>query len=400
MKRLIFFITLILALSFSYPLQAQDTQQPSLKLTIKTDKDIYALDEEINLEVTFTNLGGERIRVLLYDDLPEDRSFSCFTLKLQKIEGLELKDVPLKELSASAELSWHGEYLDPNQSAMLHIPVIKKSHIVGPDLEFDPEQYVLSLAYETPPNASELGYFTGRLVSNRAAFEIQDGPRQKNTLVTDGIVKEYYPNDALRLMKPIQNGSLNGIAKEFYATDALRSETTYVDGRKEGFYKMYNLVGEILEEGHYKNNRKDGIFHGYHCCLEKALSLEAQYNNGFLTYRRIYYNNGLLRQKEDRVKEDLTSENYYETGQLQSQSYGTNCRGYLCQTAVIKNFDESGVLSGIMNYQDNDLISAKIYRPDGKIKEELSYATNGAISDKKVYDENGVLVPQKENLTP
>ena len=166
-----------------------NTQTQDILLTIKPDKNEYALDEEINMEVTFKNISTEKKKILLYEEPQKGYLvFSYLTLELSgRFDHADYKvTFPIDQPSATNKPVWVDKSLEPSQSTSFTIPLKKKVDDWGvafidgivKKIRFSPGTYDLQISYKAPPVPSG-SFWNGDVISNKIQIKILQ-PKEKD----------------------------------------------------------------------------------------------------------------------------------------------------------------------------------------------------------------------------
>ncbi|NVO04121.1 MAG: hypothetical protein HXX09_15605 [Bacteroidetes bacterium] len=179
--------------------------------------------------------------------------------------------------------------------------------------------------------------------------------------------------DSIRYVK--KGLKCNGMVKDNYPNGALKHKGYYVDGVLNTIYNNYWETGQ--EERSFKV--KD----------PKASEMI------------IYYKDGKLRSKIEYLKSlPLKDEEYFPNGKMESYDEYDKSFDY---AIISKVFFENGQLQTIVEMTDkkNGLFHSKEYFEDGKIKEEGSYKFIPGLGDMRkidkwsIYSESGKLLTEE-----
>jgi antitoxin component YwqK of YwqJK toxin-antitoxin module len=81
----------------------------------------------------------------------------------------------------------------------------------------------------------------------------------RNSKISDGIDKAFYPDGKLKYEISYRDGRRDGMEKLFYPDGKLKSEISYRNGRRDGMEKLFYPDGKLKSETSYQNGRKSGI---------------------------------------------------------------------------------------------------------------------------------------------
>lgn len=83
-------------------------------------------------------------------------------------------------------------------------------------------------------------------------------------LAQNGVVKDYYPDGAVKCEVTYANGVLDGNAIQYYPNAKIKSEKNFSNGIVQGLVKEYYDSGLLKEEYYVKDGIKDGTYKSYY----------------------------------------------------------------------------------------------------------------------------------------
>ena len=96
------------------------------------------------------------------------------------------------------------------------------------------------------------GYYeNGNLITEANLINEKMGELTKT--YPEGIVKDYYPNGALKSKIEFKKGLGNGIYETYYENGNIFEKTIMKDGKPDGKYEVYGSDGKLEESVFYKN---------------------------------------------------------------------------------------------------------------------------------------------------
>ncbi|MFH1360910.1 MAG: hypothetical protein ABIJ41_07785 [Candidatus Omnitrophota bacterium] len=164
MKKIILFIILsFLTASVAY------CQDQPLQITIKSNKQVYEVGEEILIELKVVNIGNKEAMVLKDILWQEDALFS-----LRKITDSKFIDIPLtiKEPTRTGLYEHDFQLLASKESVQFENTVL--NYYIGNDTILPAGTYQITVSYRLSLNAKKLSdkIFTGTLISNAIQIEV------------------------------------------------------------------------------------------------------------------------------------------------------------------------------------------------------------------------------------
>jgi hypothetical protein len=108
------------------------------------------------------------------------------------------------------------------------------------------------------------------------------------------IVKEYYPNNVIKLEYHLKNGKKEGLSKFYYENGNIGKEAHYKQGKEDGTTYGYYKGGSIKEKREYTAGKLDGVVNGYY--ESGNIKYENFYSNDIpIGHHKWYYENGELK---------------------------------------------------------------------------------------------------------
>tara|TARA_X000000368_G_scaffold132889_1_gene104268 strand:- start:290 stop:1045 length:756 start_codon:yes stop_codon:yes gene_type:complete len=107
-----------------------------------------------------------------------------------------------------------------------------------------------------------------------------------DSILEDGLLREYHDNGNIMLEYSFQNGKKNGEQKKWYDNKQLSIKYNYINGSLNGLQKKWYKNGQIKSEINYINNNLDGITKHW-------------YSNGQLKFVKNYKNGSLIETLEN-----------------------------------------------------------------------------------------------------
>lgn len=202
--------------------------------------------------------------------------------------------------------------------------------------------------------------------------------QNKDSSLTDGYRKFYFPGGSLSSEGTIRNGQPDGYWKAYYENGKLKSEGNRKDFQLDSLWKFYNESGKLILEVEYGRGKKNGLRISY---FDKETVKENYRNDVKEGYTRYYYPDGKIRLDipfEKGVEQGFGKE-YASDGTIITLTEYK--KGFIVDRQRINRRDRNKLKQG----------KWYVFYGNGKVKQEGSYTDDKKDGYFKDYSENGDL---------
>jgi antitoxin component YwqK of YwqJK toxin-antitoxin module len=194
--------------------------------------------------------------------------------------------------------------------------------------------------------------------------------------IGDGVYSEYYPDGAVKTLKPLSAGRISGSLKTFYPSGTPQIEAQYLAGTKNGAFRFFSEDGAPLMEAAYVNDKLNGW--------------KKEYGPDGSLKTELYYADDRAadppKSKAETAQKDEDSSVTVKVARIsrgEILSFSLNGK-YIGKARLDKEFN---VITQEGKVPDG---AAKVYGADGKLQKELLFKGN-EIKIIRLYDETGDL---------
>lgn len=195
--------------------------------------------------------------------------------------------------------------------------------------------------------------------------------------IKDGIYTEYYPDGAVKTVKPMSGGMTSGAFKTFYASGKIQVEAQYLAGAKNGMFRYFSEEGKPLMEASYAGDKLNGLKKEYG--QDGTVRSEVYYENDRPTeLPKLKDTAGAPQEQDSMVTAAITL-----LARGERYTFRLN-RKYLGKIVLDKNFN---VTSQAGKVPDG---AARVYSSEGKLQKELLFKEND-LKVLRVFEDGGPL---------
>ena len=147
-------------------------------------------------------------------------------------------------------------------------------------------------------------------------YDMQFKLLQREGIIPDGLIKEYYGNGIKAGEFNYKNNVLNGLSTSYYENGKKMSEFNWKDNRLDGISRIYDKDGIVFREIEYKSDKKCGYYKQYF--KNHRIKILNNYKNDELEgISRIFNENGGIKEeKEYKGGKIVILRKYSEKGEL------------------------------------------------------------------------------------